>query len=88
MVGVLEMAITDRRKLGAQKCQCGGCGEFFRSDSPFDKHRTGSYAKDTRHCKSVADMWAEGFTKTADDWWIAPTTEKERARAETFWRKR
>jgi hypothetical protein len=31
------------RKLTDSRCQCSGCGEYFNSDTAFEKHRVGQF---------------------------------------------
>ena len=43
------------RKLTDSRCQCSGCGEYFNSDTAFEKHRVGQFGVD-RRCMSLAEM--------------------------------
>ena len=43
------------RKLTDSRCQCAGGGEYFNSDSAFDKHRIGDFGKN-RRCMTTAEM--------------------------------
>jgi hypothetical protein len=63
------------RKLTDSRCQCAGCGEYFNSDSAFDKHRIGEFGKD-RRCMTTAKMREAGMSKNAADWWVIEPFQK------------
>ena len=53
---------------GTNYCRCGGCGEYFKSPSGFDKHRVTD--KGERRCLTVIEMFAEGMSKNERGYWI------------------
>jgi hypothetical protein len=57
-------------KLSGRRNQCPTCHEYFNSNGAFDKHRTGSYAKNERRCLTVAEMVDKGMGKNAAGFWI------------------
>ena len=63
------------RKLTYSRCQCSGCGEYFNSDTAFDKHRVGAFGID-RRCLSQSGMLAAGMVKNASDWWVSEPSER------------
>ena len=69
-----------RRKLDArsgQRCECCACGEYFNKTATFEAHRVGAFgARNTRRCLSIREMELKNFTKTQDDYWLAPISEK------------
>jgi len=60
-------------KLTGNRCQCPTCGEYFNGVQPFDKHRTGDYAKpgqsNARRCLTVAKLETAGFIRNAAGFW-------------------
>lgn len=68
-------------KLTNRRCQCAGCSEYFNSVGAFDKHRTGSQKKDTRHCRTLDEMEKAGMFFTDKDgerlWYGSKWTEKQ-----------
>jgi hypothetical protein len=61
-------------RLTGNRCQCPTCGEYFNGVQPFDKHRTGHYAKPgerlgDRRCLTVAEMETHGFIRNAAGFW-------------------
>jgi len=80
-----------RRKLtpaSGQRCECCACHEYFNKNYTFDAHRVGSFgAKNTRRCLTVKEMEDRGFTKTQDDYWLAPITEKDKEYFKKRWQK-
>jgi hypothetical protein len=78
-------------RLTGNRCQCPTCGEYFNGAQPFDKHRTGRYAKPgawqgTRRCLAVAEMEAAGFIRNAAGFWCdrASAEHAMRLRAHGF----
>jgi hypothetical protein len=74
-------------RLTGNRSQCPTCGEYFNGVQPFDKHRTGRYAKPgewqgDRRCLAVAEMRARGFIRNAAGFWC------DRASAEHAMRPR
>ncbi len=74
-------------KLTGGRCQCAACGEYFNSDTPFGRHRVGSYAKPgewqgNRRCLTPAEMTAKGWQPNAAGFWITQPRETFTARAE------
>ena len=60
-------------KLTGQHNQCRGCGEYFASNSAFDRHRIGKHGvrmpfPDARRCKTVDEMKSEGWTQQNGFW--------------------
>jgi hypothetical protein len=62
------------RKLTDSRCQCSGCGEYFNSDTAFEKHRIGQFGVN-RRCMTPAEMLAAGMSRNAADWWISESAE-------------
>ena len=56
------------RKLAGKKCFCATCGLYFKSDAGFDKHRTGSFEKGTRRCRTTEEMLKVKMIEK-DGWW-------------------
>lgn len=58
--------------LTGQKNQCRGCGEYFRSNAAFDKHRTGEFnhRPSQRRCLTVDEMLERGMVKNAKGFWV------------------
>jgi|GEM_PF-1557872 len=56
------------------RCQCSGCGEFFNSLSPFDKHRIGRHGVD-RRCLSEPEMLEAGMDKNTAGYWVTARNE-------------
>jgi hypothetical protein len=71
-------------RLTGNRCQCPTCGEYFNGVQPFDKHRTGDYAKpgqpNTRRCLTVAEMIAAGFIRIAAGFWMSDSRGQRAAR--------
>lgn len=51
------------------KNQCSGCSRNFTSMSAFDRHRAGSYSKNTRRCMTPDEMRARGLEQKASGKW-------------------
>jgi uncharacterized C2H2 Zn-finger protein len=62
-------------KLTGQRNQCPTCGEFFRSNAAFDKHRTGRHGVD-RRCMTVEEMQANRMAKNAAGFWVTALNPK------------
>ena len=75
-----------RRKLNGQRYQCCACGEYFNKVVTFDLHRVGKFDKD-RRCLTVQEMRDRNMTKTQDDYWLAPITEKAKEYFKRQWQK-
>lgn len=58
--------------LSGNRNQCQSCKEYFNSNTPFDKHRTGEYGVN-RRCRTPEEMLALGMSLNADGFWV---TEK------------
>jgi|GEM_PF-1646855 len=77
-------------RLTGNRCQCPTCGEYFNGVQPFDKHRTGDYAKpgqpNTRRCLTVAELEAAEFIRNAAGFWCDRADAKyaTRPRAHEF----
>lgn len=77
--------------ISGDRNQCQGCKEYFNSTAAFDKHRIGSfgspigdgtYAPNTRRCRSIEEMSAAGMVKNSGNFWITaanPMFAKEEA---------
>ena len=58
------------------KSLCRACNITFTSLAAFDLHRTGSFRKRGRRCRSEQEMQSRGMTQNAKGWWVAPTYGK------------
>lgn len=62
------------KALTGHRCQCTACGEFFNSETVFDRHRIGRFEKDgipnSRRCLSVPEMLAKGWSLNRAGFWI------------------
>jgi NAD-dependent SIR2 family protein deacetylase len=58
--------------LKGNRNQCQTCKEYFNSNTPFDKHRTGEHGVN-RRCRTPDEMLALGMSLNADGFWV---TEK------------
>jgi len=65
--------IRRERKLSESRCQCGGCGEYFRSVAAFDKHRIADSEK--RRCRTVLEMESVGMIVNDGGWWVTSAYE-------------
>lgn len=61
------------RKLGANRCQCGTCGEYFNSTVAFDKHRV--LDGNTRRCLRPVEMTEKGMAVSQRGWWVGSVRE-------------
>lgn len=59
----------DTPTLTGQRNQCPTCGELFKSNAAFDKHRTGRFGID-RRCRTVSEMESKGMSRNAKGYWI------------------
>tara|TARA_R110000868_G_scaffold387130_1_gene655647 strand:+ start:774 stop:992 length:219 start_codon:yes stop_codon:yes gene_type:complete len=59
----------EQKKLNGQRNQCPTCEQYFTRNSVFDKHRTGSFAKEQRRCLSEPEMLDLGMYKGEDGFW-------------------
>ena len=57
-------------KLGKRACQCSACLKYFKTDSAFDKHRTGSYPD--RRCLTDDELAAAGWSISIEGYWRKP----------------
>lgn len=62
-------------KVTGSRNQCRGCGEYFNSQSAFDKHRTGSYENHTRRCHTEDEMLSKDMVRNEDGYWITELNE-------------
>lgn len=60
------------RELTGKRCFCATCGLYFKSDASFDKHRTGSFEKSTRRCRTVEEMKKKKMVEI-EGWWSTGT---------------
>jgi hypothetical protein len=58
--------------LTGNRNQCQSCKQYFNSNTPFDKHRTGEYGVN-RRCRTPEEMLSLGMSLNADEFWV---TEK------------
>lgn len=63
------------KKLRGQRNQCPSCLEYFNTNSAFTQHRAGDHALQTRHCLSVEQIAAKGWTLNQDGFWVRPVSE-------------
>ncbi len=63
-------------KLAGEKNQCQACKAYFKSNTGFDKHRTGSHGAE-RRCRTPDEMRAVGMSVNSEGWWIASTMSPE-----------
>jgi hypothetical protein len=54
--------------LTSSRNQCGGCGQYFNSNTAFEKHRTGVFGID-RRCLNDQEMEAKKMAKNAAGFW-------------------
>lgn len=69
--------------LSGKQALCTCCGALFNTDSLFDRHRTGAFAKPgewqgQRRCLSTAEMQAKGWRTNAHGFWIGKAGNPER----------
>ena len=50
------------------RCMCPTCGEYFNSETAFDKHRRGKYPN--RVCMNERQMRLKGMAKNKAGYWI------------------
>ena len=55
--------------LGASRNQCGGCREYFNSNSAFELHRTGEHGVD-RRCMTIEEMRGRKMDVNAAGFWV------------------
>jgi len=55
--------------LRGNRNQCQSCKEYFNSNAPFEKHRTGKYGGD-RRCRTAQEMSELGMVKNAQGFWV------------------
>jgi hypothetical protein len=55
--------------------QCPTCFEVFNSTYAFDKHRVGSFEKNTRRCLTEDEMKAIGMATNKKDRWVSSLME-------------
>lgn len=60
--------------------KCSGCSHDFTSLSAFDKHRVGSFTRNTRRCMTEAEMLAHGLERRASGKWGYPADPRFLAR--------
>jgi hypothetical protein len=54
---------------GTRRCQCPTCGEYFRSESGFDRHRVGSF-ETGRRCLTQEEMLERGLVRDERGLWV------------------
>lgn len=57
-------------RLAGSRNQCGGCREYFNSNTAFEKHRTGEFGVD-RRCLTPDEMIAKKMSKNAAGFWVS-----------------
>jgi hypothetical protein len=62
------------KKLGTSRNQCGGCKEYFNSNSAFEAHRTGTFGVD-RRCRTPEEMQARSYRLNKDGYWAGEPRE-------------
>jgi|TARA_R110000868_G_scaffold134120_1_gene345999 hypothetical protein len=62
------------KKLGSSRNQCGGCHQYFNSNSAFEQHRTGEFGVD-RRCKTIEEIEEDGMRLNTDGFWRVPMTD-------------
>lgn len=72
--------------LTGRRCQCTACGDYFNSDTGFDRHRVGHFQSaegpSARRCLSADEMTAKGWIRNAAGFWITKAREAVTTRAE------
>ena len=58
------------KTLTGERNQCAGCGEYFKSNYAFDKHRTGKHGVD-RRCRTKEEMLAKGMGVNHFGYWVS-----------------
>jgi len=58
------------KTLTGQRNQCAGCGEYFNSNTAFDKHRTGKHGVD-RRCRTKEEMQSKGMSVNHWGFWVS-----------------
>lgn len=62
-------------ELRGRQCQCGGCGGYLNSPSPFHMHRVGKYRRVGpdygRRCLSAREMELMGMIVNRKGFWIS-----------------
>lgn len=56
-------------KLGGSRNQCGGCKQYFNSNTAFEKHRIGQHGVD-RRCMTEEEMTNAGMSVNSHGFWI------------------
>jgi hypothetical protein len=51
------------------QCLCRLCGQVFRSERPFKRHRVGEYEPNTRRCLTAAELQTRGYVQNARGVW-------------------
>jgi hypothetical protein len=67
--------------LTGNRNQCQACKEYFNSNTPFDKHRTGEHGVN-RRCRTPEEMLALGMSLNDSGFWVTekmPERMKKRA---------
>ena len=59
-------------KLTNSRNQCGGCRQYFNSNTAFDKHRTGEHGVN-RRCMTKEEMVDKGMSINPQGFWISET---------------
>ena len=64
-------------ELGGERNQCPSCQLYFRSNTAFDKHRTGQHGVD-RRCRTTEEMTEVGMHLNKEGWWAGSAMPDER----------
>ena len=67
-------------RVGSSRNQCRGCGQYFNSNSAFEKHRTGKF-NESRRCKTPEEMQASGMHLNKDGYWASEPRDLEEGEA-------
>lgn len=56
-------------KLTGSRNQCGGCRQYFNSNTAFERHRVGKHGED-RRCLTPEEILEKGWIKNPAGFWI------------------
>jgi hypothetical protein len=66
-------ASDSKLKPGTKFCRCSECGEYFKSERAFDRHREGEYGPSVdRACAPTARMPERGLQLDPNSIWHVP----------------
>lgn len=58
--------------LKGNRCQCTGCGEYFSTESNFDRHRRFSVNEQQRVCVDPASVGLVISNRAGNSFWAMP----------------